>query len=271
MSIEDNTQNFSDSMTTVFGPDRPNIHVRSYFEATQTQSGDQLGKTICKLAEANVILRESQRLYQRRFRRDPTLLPEWLKRRFAPELAEEMEEAAEKISIVPFYWVTISCKPGTDVQKLKAYAVKAFSKKWISSVKYTFEIGDGGNPHVHALVGFELTKPIHEVRREFQNTFKTLGVTANNVEVKALTRLHMKNNLGYMCKNKPHDVTWRAQNFLPAYIVSNNFAEKTKEYIEEEVDGCLSPHSTDATAAVTVDPEGDMWDQGSLTPDPSSP
>jgi len=258
-------------MTNVFGPDSRKVtkHPKSFFGASLCQSEEQLGITTIKYGEATARLREVQRLYTKRIRRDPSLLPGWLKTRYADELAEEMEEAAEKIQVVPFYWVTISSKPGTDVQLLKAKAAKAFTKKWITSVKYTFEIGEGGNPHVHALVGFDRVKHIHEVRREFQNTFKTLGVTANNVEVKSLTRLHMKNNLGYMCKNKPSDVLWRSQNFLPPYVETANFAEKTQEYTEEEVDGCLSPLDT-AARAVTADHEGVMWAQGSPTPDPTS-
>jgi len=271
MSIEDNSQDFSESMTKVFGPTEYRYHPKSFFDASLYQDDDELGETIKRYARAQCHLNESKRLYMKRIRKNPSILPEWLKKEYAEELATETKVAVEKVRVVPFYWVTISCKPGTDVQLLKAKATKAFSKKWITSVRYTFEIGDGGNPHVHALVGFDVSKNLFEARKEFQSTFKTLGVTANNVEVKPLTRLHMKNNLGYMCKNKPSDVTWRAQNFLPAYIQSSNFEERTDQYRQELVDGCLSPLSTDATAAITVDSEGDMWDQGSLTPDPSSP
>jgi len=258
-------------MTNVFGPSTRIKRSKSFFAASQNESGEQLARTIVKFAEAQVILNETKRLAQKRLRNDPKMLPEYIQNHYAPELAEELEVAKEKVEVVPFFWVTISAKPGTDVQKFKAKAVKAFSKKWITSVKFAFEIGEGGNPHVHALVGYDVVKNRGDAITEFARTFKCLGVTKENVHVKPQSRLHMKNNLSYMCKDKPHDITWRAQNYLPAFIQSPNFEERTNQYREEEVNGCLSPLSTDATAATTVDSEGDMWDQGSLTPDPSSP
>jgi len=277
MSIEDNTRTFEhdeDGRATcdccaVAGN---HYHPKSFFDAAMFQSGTCLAKTIVKFAEATVIFNESKRLYQKRVRNDPTILPEYIQKRYAAEIAEELEVEEEKVEVVPYFWVTISAHPDTDVQKFKAKAIKAFSKKWITSVKFAFEIGDGGNPHVHALVGYDVVKNRSDAITEFARTFKCLGVTKNNVDVKPLSRLHMKNNLFYMCKNKPQDITWRRENYLPAFVQSDNFEERTNQYLEEEVDGCLSPLATASTAlAATIDSEGDMWDQGSLTPDPSSP
>lgn len=82
-------------------------------------------------------------------------------------------------------WIFMTVNPRPDVilQDIVKYVDKAKNKKWITKYAYTYEqrsesIDTVKGIHVHMLL-YRGTKKMHEVQREFKNTFKKICDTDN--------------------------------------------------------------------------------------------
>lgn len=105
---------------------------------------------------------------------------------------------------VPFFFVTLNFKPGTEVEVAKKLVSNVIAKKWIGKYYYTYEqrgtsaeeLGTG--LHVHLVLIPNRTKHVSEVNREIYNSIKNYVGNRYHVDVKMYKSEFLSDKLDYI-------------------------------------------------------------------------
>lgn len=117
------------------------------------------------------------------------------------ELQNETLALQKKKAGSPYYFITVSPKPGVDFSVFKKKVEKFVSRKIVSRSIYCYELTKKQEPHVHLLVQNN-SVPDFDFRRNTKNTFSKLIGCSQGINIKGIKEDHVKQKVRYILGDK---------------------------------------------------------------------
>lgn len=111
----------------------------------------------------------------------PLWMDEWYNTQF-PKTTSSQDSLAkstpsQKHDLAYYVWITVNPKKGVTLDELQKKVQKMYSKKWIQSYMYVYEIGEKGNHHSHGLI--KTAQRRDKVKAQLANSVKDITTVTN--------------------------------------------------------------------------------------------